>query len=164
VVGGLQSLASTTGSLYLAKGRADLSLRWSMGSSVVLMGCYALGALAGVTGVALGFLAGTVVLLYPAFRIPLGLYGVRPSYLAGPVLVPAGCAAVGAAAAYGTVEAFGAAGQSDAVRLTAGVLVSLVVTSNLVLLVRPTALHDLLRLTLVQRRARRRRAGQEERR
>lgn len=161
VVGGLQALATTTGSLYLAKGRADLSLRWSMGSSAFLMVCYGIGTLWGVTGVAAGFLAGIVLLLYPAFRIPLALIGARPSDLAGSVLPPALCAVAGAGAAYGTVEAFGAAGQSDAVRLTAGVLVSLAVTLNLLLLVRPGALHDLLGLTLTHRRARVAAGGQD---
>jgi PST family polysaccharide transporter len=154
LVGGLQAVATTTGSLYLAKGRADLSLRWSMGSSAFLMVCYAIGTRWGVTGVAAGFLTGIVVLLYPAFRIPLGLIGARPSDLAGTVLPAAACAVAGAGAAYGTVRAFASAGQSSWVQLTAGLLVSLAVTINLLLLVRPEALHDLLRLTLAQRRSR----------
>ncbi len=79
VVSALQSIATTTGSLYLAKGRADLSLRWAVGSSVVLMACYSTGAHWGVEGVAWGYLGGILMLLYPAFWLPLRLIDAKPA-------------------------------------------------------------------------------------
>ncbi len=142
VVGALQSLTVTTGPIYLVLGRVDLLLRWSIISCVVLLLGYLAGAHWGVTGVGLGYLGGTVVLAYPAFRIPLRLIDARPSYLFGALLGPVACAAAGSAAAYLSVRAFAAAGRPDWVTLLAGVGISGVVTGAALLLVRPEALRD----------------------
>jgi len=155
VVGALQSLGTTTGTVFMAKGRADLLLRWSGFSAAVLLACYAVGSRWGVTGVGMGFLIGIALLTYPAFHLALGLLGVRPWYLARAVLPSIGCAVAGAGAALATVRGLAAVDQSDLVRLAAGLAVSFVVTSNLLLLVRPEALRDVLRMTLRRRRGRR---------
>ncbi len=152
VVGALQSLTTTTGPIYIAKGRVDLLLRWSSFSCVVLLGCYLVGARWGVTGVGLGFLAGITVLTYPAFRIPLRLIDARPSYLLGAVAGPVLCAVAGAGAAFATVRAFAAADRPEWVALLAGLGVSGVVTVGLLAVLRPPAWRD--GLTVLMRRRR----------
>lgn len=71
LVGAFQSLGLTTGPVHVARGRADIVLWWNVFATVVLMGCYLLGSLWGVEGVALGFLGGQAALLFPAFWLAM---------------------------------------------------------------------------------------------
>lgn len=66
----LQSVVITGGVILTAKGRTDILLRWGLVSGVTMLAFYGVGTRWGATGVAVGFLAGTAVLAYPAMALP----------------------------------------------------------------------------------------------
>lgn len=73
----IRSVATTTGSIYMAMGRADLQLRWGVFTSLFVIGGLAIGLQWGIFGVAAGFTIATLLLLYPTFAIPFRLIGMR---------------------------------------------------------------------------------------
>lgn len=73
----LRSVATTTGSIYMAMGRADLQLQWGMFSSLFVIGGLAIGLQWGIIGVAAGFTIATLLMLYHSFAIPFRLIGMR---------------------------------------------------------------------------------------
>jgi PST family polysaccharide transporter len=149
---GLQAVAGTTGSLYTARGRTDLAFRWQVGSSIVYMICYLLGALWGVSGVAGGYLVGTLILIYPAFAIPLGLINVSVRPVLGEATVTATVAAVSGAGAYGVVQLLAGRGLADLLQIVAGLAVIGLGFGLYILFGRPTAFKDLLGLLDARRR------------
>jgi O-antigen/teichoic acid export membrane protein len=72
-VGLLQSIDATTGSLYQAKGRTDLMFKWGIFTGILAVMSFFIGVQSGVNGVALSYLAVTVLWTYPGFAIPLSL-------------------------------------------------------------------------------------------
>lgn len=143
LVAALQSMTTTTGSLYLVRGRTDLSLRWQMASSAVLLACYSIGALWGLMGVAWGYFVGIALLTYPAFRIPLRLIDTTPGAILRPTLPTALTAAVAAACGWGAAEIAAGAGAGDWLALGAGGLTVVVIYGFYAVVVRPTAVRDL---------------------
>jgi O-antigen/teichoic acid export membrane protein len=73
----IRSVLTTTGSIYIAMGRADLQLRWGIVSNLIVFAGLALGLRWGIVGVASGFAITTLLLLYHNFAIPLRLVGLR---------------------------------------------------------------------------------------
>jgi len=69
-VGLIQSIASTTGSIYQATGRTDWMFKWGIFSGVIYVGGFVIGVNYGITGVAISYLITTFILLYPVFAIP----------------------------------------------------------------------------------------------
>jgi PST family polysaccharide transporter len=142
ITAGLQAVGSTTGSLYNARGRADLSLRWQVGSSLVLVACYSVGAQYGVVGVAWGFLIGTAALTPLSFAIPLHLIGARITFVLRGV-VHAGLAAGAAAiAGHGVARLVDEAGGIELAQLVAGTCVSVGLYLLYALLARPGYFRD----------------------
>ena len=158
LVAALQALTTTTGSLYVAKGRSDLSLRWQMVASVVLMICYTAGAFWGVEGVAWGFFVGVAVLTYPAFRIPLALIDTRPSYVLKPLLPTVLAAGLAAAAGRGVSTFVEGSTDGPWPPLLAGCATVAAIYGAYLLIARPAALRDLID-SLTNRRRRRRPAA-----
>jgi O-antigen/teichoic acid export membrane protein len=78
VLGALQSLGSTAGWIFQARGRADLQLYWSVLAGVVMVLCIVCGVMLGsVEYVALCTAIGSGgILLIPAFEVPGRLIGV----------------------------------------------------------------------------------------
>lgn len=72
-VGLLQSLSVTVAPLYLAKGRADWLMAWSLLSGALLIGGILAGIPWGLTGVAIAYAVAHALLFYPAFAIPFRL-------------------------------------------------------------------------------------------
>lgn len=72
-VGLVQSLTYTTGSIYMAKGRTDWLLRWSLVTVPTLLLAYWLGYPYGVIGVATALCIAYLALALPAFLIPFRL-------------------------------------------------------------------------------------------
>jgi len=143
LVGALQSLATTTGSIYIAKGRTDLSLRWQMGSSAVLMVAYSIGALWGTEGVAWGYLVGITVLFYPAFHIPLRLIEGRPRDVLSPIAPTLIASAAGAGGAWITARLLDETGRGPWLQLVAGGAVMSAAYGAYVLIGKPQAMRDL---------------------
>jgi PST family polysaccharide transporter len=77
-VGLVQSISSMNGSVYQAKGRADLQFRIGMLFSLLVVASFFVGLHWGMLGVAGAYAIVAVVILgYPLFAIPLGLIGLR---------------------------------------------------------------------------------------
>jgi PST family polysaccharide transporter len=73
-VGLIQSIQTTIGHIFVAKGRTDWMFRWSLASTAVLVICFLVGARFGVTGVAFAYaIAYFGILMYPMFLIPFRL-------------------------------------------------------------------------------------------
>lgn len=75
-VGMLQSVGTTVGQIYMAKGRTDWMFRWGLGATAVTVGAFAIGLRWGVTGVAAAYAVVATLLQYPAFAIPFRLIGL----------------------------------------------------------------------------------------
>ncbi len=72
-IGLLQSIGSTVGSIYQAKGRTDLMFGWGIFSSVIVVAGFSIGLKWGITGVALSYLVSTFLLFVPSLVIPFHL-------------------------------------------------------------------------------------------
>jgi PST family polysaccharide transporter len=72
-IGMIQSLGTTVGSIYQAKGRTDLMFRWILcaGPSIIL--AFVVGLRWGIVGVTICYAIASVVLAYPNFAIPFRL-------------------------------------------------------------------------------------------
>ncbi|TWT79217.1 Teichuronic acid biosynthesis protein TuaB [Planctomycetes bacterium CA13] len=68
-----QSLASTVGIIYQAKGRTDQMLRWTIFATAVVVPAFIIGVRYGVTGVAYSYLAASILITIPGFMIPFKL-------------------------------------------------------------------------------------------
>ena len=72
-VGAMQSVISTVGNIYQAKGKTDWMLKWSLFASVLTVLGFLIGLNWGVVGVALSYLVTNLIMLYPVFAIPFKL-------------------------------------------------------------------------------------------
>jgi len=72
-VGLIQSISSTTGSLYQIKAKTDWMFRWGLFySSITILG-FLIGLRWGVIGVAASYLISNLLLVYPVFLFPFKL-------------------------------------------------------------------------------------------
>ena len=76
-VGLIQSIATTTGSIYQSKGRTDWMFRWGVISGVIYISGFLIGLKWGVIGVAVSYLISSIILLYPVFAIPFKLIELK---------------------------------------------------------------------------------------
>jgi PST family polysaccharide transporter len=90
----IRSVLTTTGSIYIAMGRADLQLRWGIVSNLVVFAGLAVGLRWGIVGVASGFAVTTLLLLYHNFAIPFRLVGLRLADLVNALRLIATCTAL----------------------------------------------------------------------
>lgn len=72
-LGLVQSLATTVGSIYQAKGKTDLLLYWGIGSGVLLIGSFVIGLPWGIWGVGVSYALMSLVLFFPSIIIPFRL-------------------------------------------------------------------------------------------
>jgi O-antigen/teichoic acid export membrane protein len=80
-VGLLQSIGTTVGSIYQAKGRTDWMFRWGIGSGILVSLAFCAGLRWGIIGVAIAYSIISYILLYPSFAIPFQLIGLKFSYI-----------------------------------------------------------------------------------
>ena len=101
VLGALQSLGTTAGWIFQARGRADLQLKWTIAAAVVMVGSILTGVWWGsIEAVALCTCIGSGgILLIPAFEVPGRLIGVSFLQVCRYVLGALGCTAAAVAAA-----------------------------------------------------------------
>lgn len=78
----LRSILTTTGSIFMAMGRADMQLRWGVFSNLFVIGGLLIGLQWGIIGVAAGFTIASLLLMYHNFAIPLRLIGMPVGELA----------------------------------------------------------------------------------
>ena len=142
----VQSVTATSSQLLLAKGRSDISFRWGLVYSVVLVAFELVAVRWGVTGVAAAYALGVALLtptgLVLAFR-PIGLtLRAFGSAMWGQVVATAGMVAV-ALAATAAVRLFHG---PQLVELGAGVLAGAAGYLGLVFVLRLPALTDAMRV------------------
>jgi len=89
-VGLIQSIGTTVGLIYQAKGRTDLMFRWGIGAGTLTIIAFMIGLNWGISGVAIAYAITSFILLYPGFSIPFRLIDLnfvqmlrilRPSFL-----------------------------------------------------------------------------------
>ena len=76
-IGLIQSLDTTTGSIFLAKGRTDWMFRWGFITGLFFLFAFYIGLSWGVHGVAMLYLLATIITQYPGFMIPFKLIGLN---------------------------------------------------------------------------------------
>ena len=76
-VGLIQSIATTTGSIYMATGKTNWMLLWGILSGVVTVSGFFIGLNWGVIGIGISYLIVTIILLYPVFYIPLKIIQLK---------------------------------------------------------------------------------------
>jgi O-antigen/teichoic acid export membrane protein len=137
-VGLVQSVQTTVGIIFQAKGRTDWMFRWSLVFLAVTVPAFLIGTHFGVKGVAGGYaIAYFLVLLYPTFAIPFHLIGLRVRDFARALAPQLGWTAVMAATCWFWLLALQHFGVSNAwVRLLSGSAVGAVVYVSGLLLFR----------------------------
>jgi O-antigen/teichoic acid export membrane protein len=78
----MRSIVTTTGSIFMAMGRADLQLRWGIFSNLFVIAGLVIGLQWGIVGVAAGFTIASLLLTYHNFAIPFRLIDMKVSTLA----------------------------------------------------------------------------------
>jgi PST family polysaccharide transporter len=73
LVGMVQSIATTVGHIYMAKGRTDWMFRWGMAASTLAVASFVIGLSWGIVGVAAAYGIVSLLLAYPNFAIPFRL-------------------------------------------------------------------------------------------
>jgi len=86
-IGLFQTIGTTVGSIYLAKGRTDLMLKWGLLAGILYLLSFWIGLRWGVLGVALCYSLCSLILFYPSLAIPFHLIGLRFSEF-GRVMIP----------------------------------------------------------------------------
>ena len=153
-VGGVQSVSLIAITIFLAKGRSDLLLRWGVMSAALVMVGYVVGVRWGLVGISAAYAVVVVALTYPAFAIAFGVIGLRFGALVAVLrtcLVATGAMAVVVAAVRVSAERLG---LEPLPVLSVSVLSGVAVYGGIILRARPAALDDLLKLVPVLRRDR----------
>ena len=74
-IGAFQSLSSSQGAMFMALGRTDVLLRYTILTTIVVVIAFLIGTRFGLVGTAVAYLIGNMVLVIPIFRSLLGLMG-----------------------------------------------------------------------------------------
>jgi PST family polysaccharide transporter len=93
-LGAVQSILTTIGHIYTAKGRTDLGMRWTVGAGLLIVLSFVLGLPWGILGVTVSYAIMMLFLTYPGFAIPFRLIGLRVRDLGGVLWRPAACSLV----------------------------------------------------------------------
>lgn len=72
-VGIIQSVGTTVGAIYQAKGRTDWMFRWGIAAGMISISAFLIGLHWGIVGVAAAYTIASSVLAYPNFVIPFRL-------------------------------------------------------------------------------------------
>jgi len=76
-VGMIQSIGTTVGAIYQAKGRTDWMFRWGIAAGVLIIFAFIIGLQWGIVGVATAYAIASLILVYPNFAIPFRLINLR---------------------------------------------------------------------------------------
>jgi PST family polysaccharide transporter len=139
LVGLFQSIQSSTGQIYIAKGRTDRMFWWGIYTGAVFVPAFLIGARWGSVGVAVAYcLAYFVLVAYPCFAIAFDLIGLRVvDYMHALVPQFAITGIMTASCALWLLVLNVLSSSGDWMRLTSTVGVGFVVYSFLMLLIRP---------------------------
>jgi PST family polysaccharide transporter len=87
-VGLMQSIMTTVGTIYQAKGRTRTLFAWGLGSSLLTIVAFLAGLRWGVLGIAKSYAIVMLVLVVPCFVIPFRLIGLKLKALAAVLVRP----------------------------------------------------------------------------
>jgi PST family polysaccharide transporter len=87
-VGMNQSVGTTVGTIYQAKGRTDLMFRWGIVSGFLMLSAFVIGLQWGIIGVAIAYAIADLIWTYPSFAIPFRLIHLRVRELVMVLLRP----------------------------------------------------------------------------
>jgi PST family polysaccharide transporter len=150
-VGMLQSVVTTLGHIYTAKGRTDWQFRWGIVKAILFVSAFALGLRWGIYGVATTYAVVFLLLLYPNFVIPFRLIELPVHRVAQAVWPPLKYGLMMAAVVM-LVRFSGAwLGASDVLLLVASILTGVLTYSTLMVLNRPPVVYDFVSLLSLQR-------------
>lgn len=93
-VGMLQSILTTVGTIYQAKGRTDRMLQWGVAAGLLTVLAFVVGLPWGIVGVAVAYATANLILAYPGFAIPFRLIDLKVRKLASELLRPLVCSLV----------------------------------------------------------------------
>ncbi len=90
-VGLIQSIGSSVGEIYKAKGRTDWMFYWGIFTGVVVVTAISVGLRWGIVGVATAFAIASFFLAYPNFAVPFRLIDLRVGQLLRELRDPFAC-------------------------------------------------------------------------
>jgi PST family polysaccharide transporter len=150
-VGMFQSVVTTLGHIYTAKGRTDWQFRWGVFKGLLFVGAFALGLRWGMNGVAAMYASVFLLLLYPNLLIPFRLIDLPVASLIQAIWPPLKYGLVMAAVVI-LVRIGGVwLGAPAALILAISVLTGALIYAVLMLWSRPPVVYDLVGLLPVQR-------------
>ena len=76
-VGLIQSVGTTVGAIYQAKGRTDWMLRWGVVTGILVVTAFLIGLGWGIVGVASAYAIVSLLIAYPNFAVPFHLINLR---------------------------------------------------------------------------------------
>jgi lipopolysaccharide exporter len=145
-IGLLQSLTFVTGSLFMAKGRTDWLLRWTIVTLPLIAAALWIGSMHGVQGVAWAYLTINAVLALPALKLAFRLIDLEMSAFLRAVSPPIGAACLMALGAAAALDRLAAADQPAAVQLSGATATGVVLYGAMVWTARLHAASNLLRV------------------
>jgi PST family polysaccharide transporter len=147
----LNAIVERTGSIFRAKGRTDLLLRWEIARSIVIAVAYLAGTPWGITGVVNSFALGCILLAPVMIWIPFRLIGLRFTQLARTLLACVFATFTMAAGAGASRLLFGQLISAPAVVVVVSVAVGALIYAGSIWVLRPPALDDLLQSISLRR-------------
>jgi O-antigen/teichoic acid export membrane protein len=141
-VGLMQSVITTVGNIYYAKGRTDWLFRWGLFATALSVGSFFAGLPWGIRGVAVAYLIVNLLLVYPTFAVPFRLIDLKMKDFLRPLWPILGFSMVMLAVVrvLGLLLRF----QKPVGQLAALVPVGVLVYGSLLFVVRPVAVVNLL--------------------
>lgn len=91
LVGLFQSIVTTVGAIYQAKGRTDWMFRWGVAVGMIAVISFVIGLKWGIVGVASAYAIASTILVYPNFAIPFRLIDLPVTELGKVLLKPLSC-------------------------------------------------------------------------
>ncbi len=91
-IGALQSVGTTVGVIFQAKGRADVMLKWALFATPIIVGSFIAGLPWGIVGVAVAYAIVAALLQVAAFYVAFRLIDLRMTEFAKAILPAITCA------------------------------------------------------------------------
>jgi PST family polysaccharide transporter len=103
-LGAVQSITTTVGDIYMATGRTDWGLWWTIGAGLLTVLSFVIGLPWGILGVTTSYAIVFMLLAYPGFAFPFRLIGLRVRDLGKALWPAAACSLVMSALVAGAAQ------------------------------------------------------------
>lgn len=141
-VGLMQSIVTTVGNIYYAKGRTDWLLRWGLFASILSVCAFFVGLHWGIRGVAVSYLVVNLLLVWPSLAVPFRLIDLKMSDFLRPIWPILGISTTMLVTVRALALLIGSG--KPAAQLATLVTVGILTYCSLLLLFRPVAVVNLL--------------------